>query len=71
MRPAARRLQAPTLLVRGGSSNVVTPEAARELIEAIPHARYVDVTDAGHMVAGDRNDAFTHEVLSFAGTLTD
>ena len=71
MLAGAHRLQAPTLLVRGGSSDVVTPEAARELIEAIPHARYVDVTDAGHMVAGDRNDAFTHEVMSFAGTLTD
>lgn len=65
----ARRLDVPTLLVRGAISDVVSPDAARELVEAIPHARYVDVTDAGHMVAGDRNDAFTGEVLGFAASL--
>lgn len=62
-------LQAPVLLVRGGISDVVSPDAAKELVRAIPHARYVDVTDAGHMVAGDRNDAFTTEVLRFAAEL--
>jgi pimeloyl-ACP methyl ester carboxylesterase len=31
----------------------------------VPHARYVDVGDAGHMVAGDRNDAFNDAVAAF------
>jgi pimeloyl-ACP methyl ester carboxylesterase len=65
----AGRLLAPTLLVRGGSSDVVTVEAARRLLELIPHAQFVDVADATHMVAGDRNDAFTRAVLDFAGPL--
>ncbi len=69
MLAGARTLQAPTLLVRGGISDVVSPDAARELVAAIPHARYVDVTEAGHMVAGDRNDAFTAEVMRFAASL--
>jgi hypothetical protein len=30
----------------------------------VPHAEYVDLA-AGHMVAGDRNDAFTGAVLDF------
>lgn len=69
MAAGAERLQAPTLLVRGASSDVVSPEAAAELVELIPHATYIDVTGAGHMVAGDRNDAFTRAVLDFAALL--
>jgi pimeloyl-ACP methyl ester carboxylesterase len=65
----ADRLEAPTLRVRGGSSDVVTVDAARRLLELIPHAQFIDVADATHMVAGDRNDAFTRAVLDFAGPL--
>ena len=57
------------MLVRGGSSDVVTVEAAQALLRMIPHARYVDVADATHMVAGDRNDAFATAVLEFAEPL--
>jgi pimeloyl-ACP methyl ester carboxylesterase len=66
---AAGRLRIPTLLVRGRMSNLVTPEAAREFLDVVPHARYVDVTDAGHMVAGDRNDTFTSAVADFLESL--
>ncbi|MFW5925717.1 MAG: alpha/beta fold hydrolase [Myxococcota bacterium] len=62
---AARRLRVPTLLVRGGMSDVVSEEGAREFLERVPHADYVDVSKAGHMVAGDRNDAFSQTVLAF------
>ena len=69
MAAGADRLAAPTLLVRGGSSDVVTLEAAHKLLAMIPEARFVDVEDATHMVAGDRNDAFTAAVLDFAAPL--
>jgi len=49
--------------------DVVTVEAAQALLGMIPHARYVDVADATHMVAGDRNDAFATAVLEFAQPL--
>lgn len=62
---AARKISVPTLLVRGGSSDVVSPEGARALQELIPHAELADVADAGHMVAGDRNDVFSAAVISF------
>jgi pimeloyl-ACP methyl ester carboxylesterase len=61
---AARRLSLPTLLVRGTQSRIVSEEQARELLEAIPTAQYVDV-EAGHMVAGDDNDAFGDRLLEF------
>ncbi|MFV0309951.1 MAG: alpha/beta fold hydrolase [Desertimonas sp.] len=62
---AARRVQIPTLLVRGGSSDLLSEEGARHLLGLIPHARLVDVAGAGHMVAGDRNDRFNQAVVDF------
>ena len=66
---AARQLTVPTLLVRGRMSDLVSEETARHFLELCPHARYVDVSGAGHMVAGDRNDAFTGAVAEFLSEL--
>ena len=62
---ASRRVKVPTLLVRGGSSDVVSAEGAAELRQLIPHAEIVDVAGAEHMVAGDRNDRFNDAVIEF------
>jgi pimeloyl-ACP methyl ester carboxylesterase len=62
---SAKRLSVPTLLVRGGSSELVTPQAAAEFLALAPDAEYTDVADAHHMVAGDRNDVFTRAIVAF------
>ena len=62
---AGRALDLPTLLVRGGRSEIVSPEGARAFLELAPHAEFVDVADADHMVAGDANDAFNAAVIEF------
>ena len=62
---AARRLDLPTLLVRGRMSDLLSEEGAQHFLELVPHARFADVSGAGHMVAGDRNDAFTRAVVDF------
>ena len=62
---AARALTLPTLLIRGRQSDVLSEDGARHLMSLVPHARYVDVGGAGHMVAGDRNDAFNDAVIEF------
>jgi pimeloyl-ACP methyl ester carboxylesterase len=62
---AARALTLPTLLIRGRQSDVLSEDGARHLMSLVPHARYVDVGGAGHMVAGDRNDAFNDAVVDF------
>lgn len=62
---AARALRVPTLLVRGRQSDVVSEDGARAFLAVVPHARYVDVSGAGHMVAGDQNDPFTEAVVRF------
>ena len=62
---AARRVAVPTLLVRGGMSDIVSEEGVSEFRRLVPHAEVVDVAGAGHMVAGDRNDAFNDAVIDF------
>lgn len=64
---AARNFTIPTLLVRGRLSDVVSEEGAREFCELVPHAEFTDVSEAGHMVAGDSNDVFTAAVIDFLG----
>ena len=66
---AARRLAMPTLLVRGASSELVREAHAREFLDLVPHATFVDVSGARHMVAGDRNDQFAAAILAFIGGL--
>ena len=61
----AQRLTLPTLLIRGRLSDLVTEEQADEFLRLVPHAEYVDVAGAGHMIAGDRNDVFTDAVTAF------
>jgi len=65
LQAAARSLRVPTLLVRGRMSDVLSEEGAREFLELVPHARFLDVAGAGHMVAGDRNDAFNAGIVEF------
>ncbi len=71
LRAAARAVGVPTLLVRGRKSELVTAEGVREFLALVPHARFVDVAEAGHMVAGDRNDVFTEAVREFLGEPSD
>ena len=68
-REAASRVRVPTLLVRGRQSDIVSPEGAKELLALVPGSRFVEVAQAGHMVAGDDNDLFTGEVESFLAAL--
>lgn len=62
---AAGQITIPTLLVRGKQSEIVTAEGVQALLELIPHAEFVDVEGAGHMVAGDKNDAFNSVIERF------
>lgn len=65
LRAAAKGLKIPTLLVRGQQSELVGEEHVREFLDLVPHARFADISGAGHMVAGDRNDVFADAVMEF------
>ncbi|MSP24648.1 MAG: alpha/beta hydrolase [Myxococcales bacterium] len=62
---AARNIVAPTLLVRGMLSDLLSEDGARHFLTLVPHADYVNVAGAGHMVAGDSNERFGDAVGSF------
>ena len=62
---AAETLTIPTLLVRGRMSDLLTDDGSKEFLEMVPHAGFVEVGGAGHMVAGDRNDLFNDAIVEF------
>jgi pimeloyl-ACP methyl ester carboxylesterase len=68
---AAKRVTIPALLVRGASSELVQEEHAKDFLKLVPHATYVDVSGARHMVASDRNDQFANAIESFLSDLKD
>lgn len=61
----ASQVTVPTLVVRGEHSDIVDEEGIAQMLRLVPQTEVHTVTGAGHMVAGDRNDAFSDGVLSF------
>lgn len=57
----------PVLLIRGQQSDVVNDRGIAILREALPRLEIAEVGGAGHMVAGDRNDAFNAATVAFLG----
>ena len=68
---AAARLSCPVLLVRGARSELIEDEHVREYQELVPHGTVIDVRNAGHMVAGDRNDIFGDAVIDYLSSLDE
>nr|WP_234898940.1 alpha/beta hydrolase [Mycolicibacter kumamotonensis] len=65
MERAAIGLQIPILLIRGKLSDVVSTEGVQDFLAKVPHAEFVELSDAGHTAAGDDNDAFSEVVVQF------
>jgi pimeloyl-ACP methyl ester carboxylesterase len=68
---AARNIKVPVLLVRGRVSDLLSEEGAKDLLALVPHAEFVDVDGAGHMVAGDKNDLFNDAIVGFLDRLRE
>jgi pimeloyl-ACP methyl ester carboxylesterase len=47
---------------------VLSASIAREFLELAPSATLAEVPHAGHMVAGDNNDAFTAAIRQWLDT---
>ena len=60
-----RHFSAPALLVRGMQSDMVSESGIAELKASLPQLEVFDVEEAGHMIAGDKNDVFNAGVLAF------
>ena len=60
-----REIDIPIHLIRGRMSELVSLDGAQAFVSGLKHGHFTDVADAGHMVAGDRNDAFLEAVVAF------
>lgn len=65
MQAAARRVRIPTLLIRGGDSEMVDAAAVADMRAWLPDIEITVVDGAGHMVAGDANTPFADSVVAF------
>jgi pimeloyl-ACP methyl ester carboxylesterase len=54
--PDPKDLDCPTLLLRGGDSPLLSPEAAREFVSQLPDGKLVEIANAGHHVFLDQPD---------------
>lgn len=62
---ASTSLNIPTLLVRGGQSDVLSIADARHFLGFVRHAEFANVAGAHHMVAGDNNAVFDKVLEDF------
>lgn len=59
------RVTIPTLLIRGGQSDIVDDAGVAEMRRLVPQTEVCEIPAAGHMIAGDSNDAFNDSMLAF------
>jgi len=63
-----KNITCPTLLVRGESSDILSPELAQRMVQAIPNCRLVEVPNSGHSVPLDNPTGFLNAVEPFLAT---
>ena len=63
--PLWRAIACPILLVRGGDSDVLSPEIAKRMLDENPNARFAEVAGAGHTVPGDQPAVFQALLAEF------
>lgn len=62
---ALRKITCPTLIVRGGVSDLITREMVERMMACIPGCKNVEIPDAAHMVIEDNPDGFNAGVMPF------
>ena len=60
-----KQIACPTLVVRGGDSEVFEEKTGKRMADVIADCRFVTVPDAGHTVPGDNPAGFLAELQSF------
>jgi esterase len=62
---SAAHITCPTLVLRGGRSDVLTDEGARKFAEALPNGRWMRVENAGHTIQGDNPRGLLDALIPF------
>jgi len=62
---ACGAIAAPTLMIRGETSDILSPEVARRFVETVPDARLATVAGSGHSIPLDKPDGFLAAAREF------
>ncbi len=62
---AYRSISAPVLVIGFGDDLVTPPHLSREVANAMPNGRYVEIPDAGHLGFFERPEAVNAAMLKF------
>jgi pimeloyl-ACP methyl ester carboxylesterase len=65
LRAAAESLKLPVLAIRGGSRSALTDEDEDRFLELVPHAAFIPVAGAGHLVARDKPAELAKVIADF------
>jgi pimeloyl-ACP methyl ester carboxylesterase len=65
---AYRSITAPTLVIGFADDQVLPPHLGREVADAIPQGRYLQIPDTGHLGFIERPDAVNAAALEFFGS---
>ena len=61
------QITAPTLVIRGAESNILSPQTAAKMRDTLAASQLVEVPNAGHLVQGDNPVGFERVVRDFLG----
>ncbi len=65
---ALEKTVCPTLVVRGETSDILSPELVDKMLEHLPNAEAIEIKGAGHPVPYDQPDAFLQALRTFLST---
>jgi esterase len=68
---ACANIAAPTLIIRGSLSDILSPEVAARMLEVIPDVRLTQVENSGHSVSLDAPEAFLAAARAFLKGLVE
>ncbi|MBI3786595.1 MAG: alpha/beta hydrolase [Deltaproteobacteria bacterium] len=60
-----KAIHCPTLIIKGGESDILSTDSARKLQAAIPGSQLVEISGAGHSVMGDNPRDFVSAARDF------
>lgn len=67
--PAYRAITTPTLVISFADDVLLPPHLGKEVADAIPKARYLQIPDAGHLGFIEQPEAVNKAILEFFGRL--
>jgi pimeloyl-ACP methyl ester carboxylesterase len=63
--PAYQHIKVPVLVIGFGDDVLMAPHLSREVADAIPNGRYLEIPDAGHLGFIEHPDAVNEAILKF------